>query len=116
MSQRDAPGAPFRGEGDDAIWSPREEGALRSPPTLKGPLGLNYCDISASVAGDGRRAVVASSLDNLLKGQSGSAMQNLNLMFGLPQTIGLERGAALSIRYMGLYSCSARGTVRDLQT
>lgn len=82
MSQRDAPGGPFRGEGDDAIWSPREEGALRSPPTLKGPLGLNYCDISASVAGDGRRAVVASSLDNLLKGQSGSAMQNLNLMFG----------------------------------
>ena len=33
-----------------------------------------------------------SSIDNLMKGQSGSAMQNLNLMFGLQQTAGLDRG------------------------
>lgn len=65
---------------------------LDTPPTLKGPLGSNYCDVSAFVAEDGRRAVVISSIDNLMKGQSGSAMQNLNLMFGLPQTAGLERG------------------------
>jgi N-acetyl-gamma-glutamyl-phosphate reductase len=65
---------------------------LDSPPTLKGPLGSNYCDISPFVADDGRRAVVISSIDNLMKGQSGSAMQNLNIMFGLPQTAGLERG------------------------
>jgi N-acetyl-gamma-glutamyl-phosphate reductase len=65
---------------------------LDAPPTLKGPLGSNYCDLSAFVAEDGRRAVVMSSIDNLMKGQSGSAMQNLNLMFGLPQTAGLERG------------------------
>ena len=32
-----------------------------------------------------------SSIDNLLKGQSGNALQNLNLMFGLDQTAGLER-------------------------
>ena len=32
-----------------------------------------------------------SSIDNLMKGQSGSAMQNLNLMFGLPETAGLDR-------------------------
>ena len=65
---------------------------LDGPPTLKGTLGSNYCDISAFVAEDGRRAVVMSSIDNLMKGQSGSAMQNLNLMFGLAQTAGLERG------------------------
>lgn len=65
---------------------------MDTPPTLKGPLGSNYCDLSAFVAEDGRRAVVMSSIDNLMKGQSGSAMQNLNLMFDLPQTAGLDRG------------------------
>jgi N-acetyl-gamma-glutamyl-phosphate reductase len=65
---------------------------LDTPPTLKGPLGSNYIDLSVFVAGDSKRAVVMSSIDNLMKGQSGSAMQNLNLMFGLPQTAGMERG------------------------
>lgn len=65
---------------------------LDQPPTLKGTLGSNYCDISIVVSADGKRAVVMSSIDNLLKGQSGSAMQNLNLMFGQPQTAGLGRG------------------------
>ena len=40
---------------------------------------------------DQRRVVVISSIDNLLKGQSGTAMQNVNLMFGLDQRAGLER-------------------------
>lgn len=62
---------------------------LDTPPTLKGTLGSNYCDISLFV--EGNRVVVISSIDNLMKGQSGSAMQNLNLMFGIPQTTGLDR-------------------------
>ena len=66
---------------------------LDTPPTLKGPLGSNYCDISVFTAGRDSRVVVVSALDNLLKGQSGQAMQNLNLMFGLPETAGLERGS-----------------------
>lgn len=65
---------------------------LDTPPTLKGPLGSNYIDLSVFVAEGGRRVVVMSSIDNLMKGQSGSAMQNLNIMFGLPQTAGLDRG------------------------
>ncbi|MDA0353553.1 MAG: N-acetyl-gamma-glutamyl-phosphate reductase [Chloroflexi bacterium] len=62
---------------------------LDTPPTLKGTVGSNYCDISLFV--EGNRAVVMTSIDNLMKGQSGSAMQNLNLMFGSPQTAGLDR-------------------------
>ena len=65
---------------------------LDTPPTLKGTAGSNYCDISLVSAPDERRVVVISSIDNLLKGQSGNALQNLNLMFGLDQTLGLERG------------------------
>ncbi len=65
---------------------------LDAPPTLKGTAGSNYCDISVQTSPDGRRAVVMSSIDNLLKGQSGTAMQNVNLMFGLDPRVGLERG------------------------
>jgi N-acetyl-gamma-glutamyl-phosphate reductase len=65
---------------------------LDVPPTLKGTLGSNYCDISVVTSADERRVVVMSSIDNLMKGQSGSAMQNLNLMFGVDQRAGLERG------------------------
>ena len=64
---------------------------LDAPPALKQTAGSNYCDISLAVSAGGRRAVVISSIDNLLKGQSGNALQNLNLMFGLDQTLGLDR-------------------------
>jgi len=65
---------------------------LDTPATLKGPAGSNYCDISLVTSKDERRVVVMSSIDNLLKGQSGVAMQNINLMFGLEETAGLGRG------------------------
>ena len=65
---------------------------LDEPPTLKGTVGSNYIDLSVFTAAGDRRAVVMSSIDNLMKGQSGSAMQNLNIMFGLPQNAGLDRG------------------------
>jgi N-acetyl-gamma-glutamyl-phosphate reductase len=42
-----------------------------------------------SVSKDGRRLVVVSVLDNLLKGAASQAMQNINLAFGLPETIGI---------------------------
>ncbi len=64
---------------------------LDTPPTLKNVLGSNYCDVSVFPSEDGTRLVVMASIDNLMKGQSGSAMQNLNLMFGLPETAGLDR-------------------------
>ena len=64
---------------------------LETPPTLKGTLGSNYCDLSLITSADERHVVVISSIDNLLKGQSGTAMQNVNLMFGLDERAGLER-------------------------
>ncbi|RLT27803.1 MAG: N-acetyl-gamma-glutamyl-phosphate reductase [Chloroflexi bacterium] len=65
---------------------------LNTPPTLKSTAGSNYIDISAVVSPDGKRAVIISSIDNLLKGQSGTAMQNINIMFGLDPKAGLDRG------------------------
>ena len=64
---------------------------LDTAPTLKNVLGSNYCDISVFVSESMNRIVVISSIDNLMKGQSGSAMQNLNIMFGLEENSGLNR-------------------------
>ncbi len=60
-------------------------------PGLKGVLGSNLCDLSLVVDEDNGRLVVAASIDNLLKGQAGVALQNINIMFGFPETTGLER-------------------------
>ncbi len=49
--------------------------------------GGNFVDLGA--AADGRTLIIASALDNLVKGASGQAVQNLNLMFGYPETQGL---------------------------
>ena len=39
------------------------------------------------------RAIVVSALDNLVKGASGQAVQNMNVMLGYPETLGLEQVA-----------------------
>ncbi len=56
--------------------------------------GSNFCDIGLKVADDGRKAVIVCAIDNLVKGASGQAVQNMNLMCGFPENEGLE-GIAL---------------------
>jgi N-acetyl-gamma-glutamyl-phosphate reductase len=56
-------------------------------PTLQDVVGSNFCDIG--VATRGRQIVVMAALDNLVKGMAGTAIQNMNLMCGLPETTGL---------------------------
>jgi N-acetyl-gamma-glutamyl-phosphate reductase len=48
----------------------------------------NFCDLG--FAARGRQLVVFSALDNLVKGAAGQAVQNMNLMFGLDETVGLR--------------------------
>jgi N-acetyl-gamma-glutamyl-phosphate reductase len=59
-------------------------------PQIQYVVRSNYADIGFQIADDGRRAVVVSCLDNLLKGASGQAVQNLNVMQGWPESEGLE--------------------------
>ncbi len=61
---------------------------VEEPPGLNAVSGSNHCDIFATVH-DGRIGVV-SALDNLVKGASGQAVQNLNLMMGWDETTGLS--------------------------
>ncbi len=59
-------------------------------PQIQFSVRTNYADIGFQLAADGRRAVIVSCLDNLLKGASGQAVQNLNVMLGWPESEGLE--------------------------
>ncbi|MCL7414575.1 MAG: N-acetyl-gamma-glutamyl-phosphate reductase [ANME-2 cluster archaeon] len=62
---------------------------LDSIPMLGPVRGSNFCDIGFEMDADGHRLVVVSAIDNLVKGASGQAVQNMNLMFGLDETMGL---------------------------
>ncbi len=52
--------------------------------------GSNYCDIGLQVDKRTRKLIVISCIDNLVKGAAGQAVQNMNLMFNLPETMGLS--------------------------
>jgi len=60
------------------------------PPATKETLGANVCLIYPTLDASAQRLVVVSAIDNLVKGAAGQAVQNMNLMFGLPETAGLE--------------------------
>jgi N-acetyl-gamma-glutamyl-phosphate reductase len=53
--------------------------------------GTNFCNLVVSVDARVNRLRIVSYIDNLMKGQAGSALQNMNLMCGLPETLGLMR-------------------------
>ena len=63
------------------------------PPRLSDVNGTNACWMSVHDGAPGR-VIVFSALDNLVKGAAGQAVQNLNLAAGLPETMGLDAGAA----------------------
>jgi len=60
-------------------------------PDIAQVKGSNYCDIGLSLSPDGKQAVVSAALDNLVKGASGNAVQTMNIMFGLPEAMGLKQ-------------------------
>jgi N-acetyl-gamma-glutamyl-phosphate reductase len=61
-----------------------------SLPEIQFSAYSNYCDLGFCLARDGRRLVVVSCLDNLLKGAAGQAVQNMNLMYGWDEAEGLQ--------------------------
>jgi N-acetyl-gamma-glutamyl-phosphate reductase len=60
-------------------------------PQTQNVRGSNYVQIGVIEDRIKNRAIVISVLDNLVKGSAGQAIQNMNLMFGLPETTGLEQ-------------------------
>jgi len=61
----------------------------RQVPQIKNVAYTNYCDIGLSVDVRTNQLIIVSVIDNLVKGAAGQAIQNMNIMFGLPEKEGL---------------------------
>ena len=62
---------------------------VRDKVALNDVISTNYCDLSFT-QGRGGTIIVQGAIDNLLRGAAGTAIQNMNLMFGLKETTGLK--------------------------
>lgn len=61
-----------------------------TPPSLKNIRGSNYCDIHAVYDERTHKIITISTIDNLVKGAAGQAVQNMNIVFGLIESTGLK--------------------------
>lgn len=59
-------------------------------PRTKATLGSNYCDVAVKIDMRTSTAIAIAAIDNLGRGAAGQAVQNMNLMCGLPETMGLQ--------------------------
>ncbi|WP_033404741.1 N-acetyl-gamma-glutamyl-phosphate reductase [Gracilibacillus lacisalsi] len=66
----------------------RKEGVL---PSTKEVYGSNYCDIGLYADERTGKLIIVSVIDNLVKGASGQAIQNMNIMYGWEETTGLDQ-------------------------
>lgn len=67
----------------------------KSHPETRSVRGANLCRLAVHRPQNGKTVVVLSVIDNLVKGAAGQAVQNMNLMFDLPETLGLDQIALL---------------------
>ncbi len=63
----------------------------QQPPAVKDVRGANFCDIFATYDERTHRIITVSAIDNLVKGASGQAVHNMNLMFGFAENSGLQQ-------------------------
>jgi N-acetyl-gamma-glutamyl-phosphate/LysW-gamma-L-alpha-aminoadipyl-6-phosphate reductase len=68
----------------------RDKNGLYKFPDPKFVIGSNFCDVGFDIDEDNKRVVCLSASDNLMKGAAGSAIQNLNVMFGIDEMMGLN--------------------------
>jgi N-acetyl-gamma-glutamyl-phosphate reductase len=71
------------------FYSEKKFVRMVNSPSISSVVGSNFCEIGLELAGT-NTVVVMSTLDNLVKGASGQAIQNANIMLGLPETAGLD--------------------------
>lgn len=78
--------------GDEPFVDVMPAGSLPETRSVK---GANMCRIAVHRPQGGDTVVVLSIIDNLVKGAAGQAVQNMNIMFGLPETMGLGQIALM---------------------
>lgn len=64
---------------------------LGSVATTRNVRGSNFCDVSVHVVNGGTLLEMVSAIDNMVKGAAGQAVENMNLLFGFPETAGIDQ-------------------------
>ncbi len=62
---------------------------LNNPIGTGNVIDTNYCEISVCETRDKNKILILSAIDNLVKGASGQAIQNMNINYGFRETLGL---------------------------
>jgi N-acetyl-gamma-glutamyl-phosphate reductase len=88
VGARDAEHAYQRAYGDERFVK-----LVANPPSTKATLGSNLCLVHVTVDEPSRRLIAIAAIDNLVKGAAGSAVQNMNVVCGLPEGEGLDMAA-----------------------
>lgn len=68
---------------------------LDKHPEVINTEGTNFCDLGISIDRHTRMCIAMSAIDNVIKGASGQAIQNMNVMYGFEETEGLPYGEVL---------------------
>jgi len=68
----------------------KEKGGIQRLPDPKYVIGSNFVDIGFAYDEENQRVILFSALDNLIKGGAGQAVQNMNITFGLDESLGLN--------------------------
>ncbi len=63
---------------------------LGDTATTKNVRLSNWCDLSIHVVNGGNTVEIVSAIDNMVKGAAGQAVQNMNLISGFPETMGID--------------------------
>ena len=61
----------------------------KEPPSLSWVVNTNFCDINLNVSG--QSIIITAAIDNLIKGASGQAVQNMNNYFGWDESMGIKK-------------------------
>ncbi len=87
----------------------RDKNGFYKFPDPKFVVGSNFCDVGFDIDEDNNRVVALSASDNLMKGAAGSAIQNMNVMFGYNEMCGAETYSA----YTSMIVIKLGGSVVD---
>lgn len=68
----------------------KDQSGVHRYPEPRHLAGTNFCDVGFERDANNNRIVAISAIDNLMKGAAGQAVQNLNIMHGIPEQVGLE--------------------------
>jgi N-acetyl-gamma-glutamyl-phosphate/LysW-gamma-L-alpha-aminoadipyl-6-phosphate reductase len=77
-------------DGEPFVRIVKSRRGIHRYPEPKILTGSNYCDVGFAADPENRRLVAIAAIDNLMKGAAGNAVQTMNVMYGWPETTGLE--------------------------